>query len=274
MINLQKCLICSTDKDLNTTLSLKLDDSTTVSVVVCDVHAEDLTVKIAKEKYLEKKAVIDRIMQEARDNGLEISIPTTSTGLVLAKSTAVEQPATRQQALTPQPIDKQQVDDEINLLRSGKLIKGSVARQKLGKAQSVGGSFDRLTTVDRQEELSRSALTERAETGQEQIRIGLVEGRGNQPIAIPTVIKDDFGTTVIRVSQGMTDDKLQKQFKGLADSKDANGLNTHCFGADGYALTDCQFCKGKGSVITVSSGQKVSADCPRCKGAGLMPRQV
>ena len=70
MIN--NCIYCNSADNLNTQLSLKLEDGTIAKVSVCDTHAEDATIKSAREKYIEKTNQLKQFLEQAKQLGIDI----------------------------------------------------------------------------------------------------------------------------------------------------------------------------------------------------------
>lgn len=250
MIDLEKCIECSSDENLNTTLSVKLDDGSVVEVKICDEHVEDMTIKRAKELYQAKLEELTKIIEMAKKAGLTVTIP---TGKAIATAEAPPPvPARAQQTSTP-ATPKPPEDDDLEDATS--------ARQRLGVAKSVAGPAGNFQ-VEAVKGLDKSQLEDQTDLGHEKMKLALAEGRHGQKVPIPSVIKDDSGTTNITVRQGMTDHELQRRFKGMSNEE-----FSHAFATAGYAVDECGFCKGAGFIK--QGKQKVG--CPRCGASGVNP---
>lgn len=249
MIDLQKCIECSSDENLNTTLSVKLDDGSVVEVKICDAHAEDMTIKRAKGLYQEKLEELTKIIEMAKKAGLTVVLPDSNGGIAIAQTQQPTQ-AAPQPAQKPAPVPSPPDED---------LEDADSARQRLGTAKSVAGVAGQFP-VEAVRGLDKNQLEEKADLGKEKMKLSLAEGRHGQKVPIPSVIKDDSGTTNITVRQGMTDHDLQKRFKGMSNEE-----FSHDFATGGYAIDECGFCKGAGFV----KQGKQQVGCPRCGGSGV-----
>lgn len=255
-----KCIKCDSPDNLNTTLSIKLPDDTTASVRICDAHAEDITPKMARELYVEKLSKLQEIIKMARDNGLEVSFPTPAgSKLIVAQSSQAAAPTTNP---APTPIVPAEQEEE-------RFLDGSIVRQKMGPVPAVMmPALPALAGATTGPALTREDIS-KVDLGKEKIKVDVVEGRSGQPVVVPTIIKDNSGTTSIRVKKSISDVDLQKHFKANADSNDPDGSNKHSF-AKAHATRDCPFCNGSGVVSQVVNRVKTKIECPKCKGAGLI----
>jgi hypothetical protein len=269
MIDLNKCIQCATDKDLNTTLTVKLEDGTTVQVNVCDEHAEDMTIKQARVLYAEKQEELQKIIEMAEAAGLKVEIPTAS-GLVVAQ----QDPAKVEKPKAPVPMKMADNPPEESAVKSPDtvLLNGRDAREKLGAAKSMSTALPQAGTMEQKQSHDVRTLEDKVDLGQEKIQLGLAEGRSGQAVPIPQIIKDEGGTTIIRVRQTVSDHDLQKNFKDLAESNDGSGNNAHSFHSAGYTMNACGFCSGSGFVTNVVNKTKQQSACPRCEGSGMNPK--
>lgn len=257
------CIFCNTDQNVNTNMSITLEDGSKVVVHICDTHADDATVKSCREVYVEKQSKINDLIAQARALGLEIG-PARPSGLVAV--TINDQPKRQpvvNQASQPKhvEIDDQnrfEVDAEIV---DSKQINNSVGGNVQGAAVESFGAHN-ISNV-------RKLLPAEALAGK--VTIEIMEGRGKQPIALPAKRVDGTGTTIIKMVQS-TDTDLQTRFKNMADrSKSDQGWNKlNHFGKDGYDFIPCPLCHGE---CTVKHKSDVIA-CPKCNGNGLISQQL
>lgn len=257
MLELDNCIICGSSKDLNTDLTIMVDDEDTgqetvgkikVKLQVCDLHSEDTTPKMAREKYLDKKLEIDRVIAQAKALGLEINIPTSGSKIATATKTPV--PAAPQQ---PKQAFVAEFDDTKNVLDTGKV--DSVMQRIQGVSGAVAGSAgieSHSPMAPGEDKLDPIHLEGRA-------LMGLTEGRGGQPVAIPQVRQDGTGTTRISVNQGEGDSALQRRFKNMAGPADA--------AQQGAYGTSCTFCHGQGNIAI---SKDTTDNCPKCNGSGFL----
>ena len=67
------CVYCGGSDNLNTTFTITIDEEK-IKVFICDEHAEDASVKTAKEAYLKKQKDIDSFLAQAKALGLNVTI--------------------------------------------------------------------------------------------------------------------------------------------------------------------------------------------------------
>ena len=253
-MNLDQCVFCGTTTDLNTSFTISVDDNKVV-VKICDIHAEDATVKSAREAYLEKRKAIDALLVQAKALGLQLS--EQPSGLVVVSKQPQTQPQTQPQA-QPQA-QRPVVPNGDNIIPTSKLDRA--------KFQSVGGVSGNInvqshTSLDASilsEKLTDDALTGYAE-------MGVFEGRGGQPIAIPQRRVDKTGVTRITVNKS-TDAALQERFKRMA--KDAMDDNAPDFVNTGYQQTQkpCPMCRSLGRIKQTKDKEIL---CPKWNGSGIL----
>lgn len=261
MLELENCIICGSAKDLNTDLTIMVDDEDTgqetvgkikVKLQVCDLHAEDTTPKMAREKYQDKKSEIDKVIAQAKALGLEINIPTS--GSKIATATKVPSALVPQQQQPKQEFVAELFDDDNkNVLDTAQV--DSVAQRIQGISGAVSGSAgleSHSPMTPGQDKLDPVHLEGKA-------LMGLAEGRGGQPVAIPRVRQDGTGTTRISVSQGDGDLALQRRFKSMAGPADAPQQGA-------YGMS-CTFCHGEGKIAISKTDTE---SCPKCSGSGFL----
>lgn len=255
-----QCVYCDKTSDLNTSLTITLEDGNRVSVDICDEHAEDATVKTAREAYVNKQKQIEDVIAQARALGLEVG-PTTQGGLVTVQQT----PAPAQAPVPAKPQQREINDDDLG--SDEDVVDTSLIDSRPGM-MSVGGNTE-MGSVASHASFSvngqQDILPEDARKGKARMR--LVEGRGGQPLAIPEKRVDGTGTTKIKVANIENDQKLQTRFKRMAD--DSLNDKVPNFARSGYQNTtvNCPFCRGQGEV-NQGGGKKI--ECPKCEGAGLI----
>lgn len=237
-------------------MTIAVDDNKVV-VRICDDHAEEATVKSAREAYIVKRKAIDNILVQAKALGLQLT-EQSSSGLVLATNQNVQQPQQLQEKplLVEMPIGENVVRTATIDTRRFQSVGGVASIQNSSSINvTAHSSIDRSTLVDK---LPEGALDGFAE-------MAVVEGRGGQPLAIPQRRVDKTGVTRMTVAKS-TDAQLQSRFKKMAD---ATMVDHHPeFAKGGYknAQKQCPFCNG----MTVVKNGKQSIQCPKCNGSGIM----
>ena len=240
-------------------MTITLEDGSKVSVSICDEHAEEATVKTAKLAYLKKQDAIQAVLEQARALGLNIS-DSKPSGLVIVQETIKPQPKQQVSQLERKQAVKTDLGNDLD--PSDPNVVSTAKLDSLGGMRSVGGSVGTSNV----ESLSSHDLANLKEKLDPNIRRGTaklesVEGRGGQPIVIPTVRKDGTGTTRINIVK-TSDAALQESFKKMASDSREDRLPN--FARQGYNNTtrNCPICYGNGEV-----GGK---DCPKCGGQGII----
>ena len=253
MIELNVCVICGTADNLGTELSITIEDQK-VKVKICDQHADDTTPKAAREAYLAKKAEIDNIIAMAAKYGLHLQAPQSGNKIATIQSNQPAKPAPQNQ----QPKSANDIE-----LTGDNVVSTRLIDQKMQSISGVSGSAGGYNVEKNSaHDLSSVAkdLPEGATDGK--VQMSLVEGRGGQMMAIPSVRRDHLGTTTIVVNKGITDVDIQRRLK----EQSQRGDNVHSFGPEGYTVHTCTMCKG--SLMIVNKGQRVV--CPKCGGTGIL----
>lgn len=263
---MSNCVYCNTSSNLNTELTITLEDGNKVTVAICDEHAEEASIKTAKAAYLEKQTEIQKVIEQARALGLNIS--ETAGGLAIAQAAPAPEPPPQLPAEVEQaqPEPTQQVrrtprKNGDNLEEDPDVVSTDRLDSHRGM-HSVGGgtdfgSVESLSSHDM--DGFKEKLPDQARKGV--AKMGIAEGREGQPIIIPRVRKDGTGTT--RVNIVKTDDRvLQESFKKMA--KDSMEDRVPDFARSGYSNStrDCPICRGECEV----NGET----CPKCKGQGII----
>lgn len=246
----QVCVFCDTTTDLNTTLAIALDNGTKVNVAICDKHAEDATVKSARQAYLNKQKKLEEIIAQAKALGFNL-VPNAG-GLTVAEPISGT-PAPKAAPAPKAPAASEQLD-------TSDLVPAELIDRK-GSVTSVGGSvggiaIQSLPSYDR--ESLQSKLPEDALKGH--VQIAVTEGREGVPLAFQAQRMDGTGTTRIRIKKTMDDRRLQQHFKKMADQSMADRPPN--FAREGYrnTITVCPICHGEKTV----NGKT----CPKCDGTG------
>ena len=253
-MNLNQCIFCESTNDLNTQFNITLDDSKKIVVKICDKHAEDATVKSAKEAYIKKQAIINEFLEKAKALGLQLS--ETSSNLTVVTTS---KPAPSQQVdIKVDPLDGINPNDP-SVVRTGKIDHRafqSVGGDVNGMKVSSHSSFDVSSLQDKLPDSVRDGYAQ----------LSVMEGRGGQPITIPHKRIDGTGTTRITIKKSENDDRLQSRFKKMA--QDSMTDNMPDFAHSGYQDTtrSCPICKGSGTIIQ----NKLNTTCPKCAGSGII----
>lgn len=256
---MDQCVYCESTDNLNTQLTVTLEDGNKVTVNICDAHAEEATIKTARAAYLEKQQKINEIIEQAKKLGLEIG--QSAGGLVIAQQTTPQSPST---GPAPQPKPTQPKPPKIELSSDDPDVVQTTKIDSNRQFVSLGGSTDH-GHVDSysSHDLNIKGLPPEARDGYAQMRI--VEGREGHPIAIPQKRIDGTGVTRINIKQIEDDRGLQNRFKKMANQSMRDDIDgTPNFARSGYrnSTRDCPICRGE----CVINGQ----DCPKCNGAGVI----
>ena len=252
-MNINTCIFCTAAANLNTQMTITNDDGTKVAVKICDEHAEEATVKSAREAYNNRLAQIKAVMDQAKALGLNIGgglvIEEDKSGLAIVSSVPSKDISTKPQ--TAIMLDK----SDPNVIPTNRLN----SREFRSVAGAVGGasleSHNKYDTGNLADKLDPSVLD-----GYAQMTIN--EGRTGQQIAIPAIRQDKTGTTTITIKKSENDATLQARTKRLAQAS-MNDENMSY--KDGYAgHRPCPLCRGVGFINT----GKAKPICPKCNGVG------
>jgi len=244
---MNKCVFCTCSENLNTSMTVTLDDNSKVTVMVCDDHAEDATVKTVREAYLAKKVEIDKILEMAKAYGLNISESNNLT--IVSKPT--KQDDIRQPQRQPEP--EVTIDDDMVSSEIYDNAKNNIKINASGDAAAYRGANGGL---------SKSQLTDKIDTSGK-VKLVNVEGRSGMNIVIPTKRVDSTGTTRISISKRENDTTLQNRFKNMADKSKNDQMPDFRNGYDD-SLRKCPMCDG--SCFVVSKG--IESVCAKCHGSG------
>jgi len=258
-MNLDTCIVCGSSENLNTSMTIDVDGEK-FTVNICDTDADTATPKLVKDHFLSKKSEIDDIIAKARALGLEVNIPTAPGKIVTVQAPEAVMLG------APVPADPAAIiytDPTIQLLDSAiaSAIEGSekdgilptgVVDSKAQRVQGVSGagteSHSAYIPGSGEDRLDPTLL-------EGKVKMVGGQGRGGQPIAIPSIRVDQTGTTTVRVRQDVDDTALQRRFKSMANEP-----------SGGYSVHNCPICKGDG--VIKQRGQLDT--CPKCHGTGLL----
>jgi hypothetical protein len=257
---MSQCVFCEAVENLNTQMSVTLEDGTKVTVVICDVHAEDATVKTARNAYLDKKKKIDALLEQAKALGLNLS-GFVQQGNLLVPAAKPAAPVIQEQAVPSRQMAVEELSGE-------NVISTEIIDSRPGM-QSVGGSTD-FGNVAAHQSLDPNSFSSKLPAGARKGRAKMVtvEGREGMPISIPETRVDGTGTTHIRIVKKENNLSLQSRFKKMADDSIIRDSPPN-FAREGYqnTQTTCPICRGDCSI---RQGSK-SVVCPKCGGLGFLP---
>lgn len=254
------CVFCTSNDNLNTEMTVTLDDGNKISVEICDVHAEDATVKTAKAAYTSRQAQIAAVLEQAKALGLDLS--QTSSGLTIVKSKP--QPKSRAPEVVVPEVDPTIIleDEEDVCETTGIDVAAPMSRVTVASSLPAGVS----ASGGRNYGIGKDKLPDSMMKGKAKIEV--MEGRGGMPIAIPAKKVDGMGTTRIKITNtGDKDNDLQKRFKNMADSSKADPNNNRApdfRNGYGESVKICPICHGDGEVMNAA----MKINCPKCGGSG------
>lgn len=247
-----QCIYCSSTTNLSTKLTISLENGSKATVDICDTHAEEATVKTAREAYLKKQAMIDEVIKQAQALGINIGQPTNS-GLVVAQQV---------KAPTPEPqtnsIDEFWAQDD----GEGWLPTSKVDAISNKGMRSIGGNTEFGSVMSYSSYAVSGEMDKLPEkTRDGKVKVEIFEGRAGVPLAVPSKRVDGTGTTHIKIVKSENDETLQRRFKGLANSSMQDKQPDFRHGYDD-STRQCPFCNGAGLVK--------GKGCPKCGGAGII----
>jgi len=272
MSDLNVCIVCglSDSAKLDNTMSLLLDDGLKVVIKICDEHAPDLTMKRAKELYLQKSHALTKAMELLKQAGYDISPVGNNNLLIPTKIDVLQAQLMPIAAVIPivvpdsniaHPANGQRITD---LKRLDELSSRIAPVAISGNSRDVGSGASAI--VLRPQNISAEdrpivESVERARSDGEAV-LALVESVGGRSINVPIYRKDGTGTTVLSVLK-QSKENFARNFKEMAHRSMAGNVS---FRNDGYGHP-CNFCKGE---CTIMNGGVLAA-CPKCAGSGLRP---
>lgn len=251
---MNSCVYCSKTTNLNTQLTLNFDNNQKVVVHICDEHAEDATIKSAKEAYYNRNKQIEEVLAQARALGLNIQF---ENGIITATAPA---PATAPvQAPIPQAVQPvQQIQPQVVQpqpsppITENKSSDNTVPTNLLHKnfdVSMVTTGLERHSGIDLNKvvaDLPEGALEGTAE-------VDAIDGRAGTQIVYQKKRVDGTGTTLIKINK-TTDRELQDRFKRMADD------DTSAY----ERMRPCPLCRGN---FVIKNGRETII-CPKCNGTG------
>jgi len=258
-----QCVFCDTSENLNTQLSISLDNGIKVTVDVCDEHSEDATVKAARVAYMKKQGAIQALIDQAASMGLKIDIQgysVSASGLIIPQ--AAPKPA-------PAPVAQRQPPTSaapVAPILEGEDVISTDRLDKDRTISSVGGSTAH-GNIPSYTNYNKSGLVDKLpeEVLKGHAKMSIIEGRAGSQHMIPEVRVDGTGTTRLKVIKS-TDGALQTRFKNMAASS-MNG-NVANF-KDGYNEVQkrCPMCHG---TCVTRMGKGKEEMCQKCNGSGII----
>lgn len=249
-MNINTCIFCNATNNLNTQMTITKEDGTKVAVKICDEHAEDATVKSAREAYNTRLAQIKAVMEQAKALGLNIE--ENGSGLAVARE-APKQAADKQATNTRNGLILDPTDPSV------------IPTQRLQSREfrSVTGVVDGAS-LESHNDYSPNALTDKLDPSALEgfAQMAINEGRTGQHIAIPAIRQDKTGTTTIIINKTENDATLQARSKRLAQASLNNDGMSYKDGYAGHRV--CPLCRGVGFINT----GKARPVCPKCNGLG------
>lgn len=275
---MSKCIYCEKQTDLNTQLTITLDGGKKVTVDICDEHADDATVKTAREAYLHHQQQIETFLEQAKALGFVVQDGPNGLAMVQpqqvpqAPQPVEPQPVVQpiqQQSVEPQPVVQQPIQQQPAQPQQP-ITEGEgwidTSRIDNRRMTSKGGAVSGVgveSYVHSQVGGQQDVLPNEVRRGK--VRMQVVQGRCGQPLALPEQRVDGTGTTRVVVAQTEDDNKLQRRFKEMADTSRSSQDNAA--GPDfrnGYSdgTRNCPICYGACTIDDQT--------CPKCKGLGYI----
>lgn len=249
------CIYCGTGDNLTVQMTITLDGGEKVSVSACEEHAEDMTMRSARQKYLERQSEIDEIMAKAKALGLELAPQRTAGGIEIMQAVQKLAAPARQNTISPVFDDSDMIDAMLVERRERSII-------------SSGGTAGNVH-VESHQSLDMDKVREKigTEVLEGKVRMEVIENSGGRAIAIPAKKINGLGATTIRIVP-TSDNELQARFKHDADrSKSDSGWESmRHLGREGIRIINCPVCRTDGTIV--DNGREVV--CPKCKGRGMI----
>jgi hypothetical protein len=258
MATTKNCVFCNTTDNLNTEMSVTLEDGNKVQAWVCDQHAEEATVKSVREAYCAKLDKFKELLEAAKALGFDLSAIAGKPEVApQPKPQEKPRPVTEKAPSKPQMVE---LEDNENVVDTARLDNARAFISTGGQTEygSVQG-FSNYSLDGGKDKLS-------PELRQGKAHLAMMEGRDGQPLIIPDKRVDGTGVTTIKIVKNTNDDVLQRRFKQMA--KDSMEDKVPDFAHNGYSATtkECPFCRGQGTILNA----KKLVECPKCHGSGLL----
>lgn len=256
---MKQCVYCDATNNLNTQLTIKLNDDDKIVVDICDEHAEEATVRTAREAFLAKQAKLKELLVQAQSMGLKVEgLKLTSGGLVIPTEQIPKAPNTPSQPVNDQINLKHQHDD----MTGDDVITTDAVDGK--SVQSVTGNVAgvNLTQLPSYNVNSLEAKLP-PDITRGKVKLAIAEGRGGRPMYVPAKRVDGTGTLRIQILKKENDASLQRRFKQMADASIKDQVD---MANNGYSDTQsvCPICHGSCFINDKT--------CPKCNGVGHISR--
>ena len=261
IVPLTKCIFCENSTNLNTRLSINLEDNTKVDVLICDEHAEDATIKTARAAYVSRKTQIEAFLEQAKAFG--ITLAPAHNGIITATGASgslnIATQATQGNIPVFDNVQPVLMEDE-ETINSDKLDRAG----RKGMV-SVGGNVPGFGSIPghRSHDLDDIRQAIPAEAFKGRAKLEQTHDRAGRAINIQAQRVDGLGSTNVKVKQSMTDHDFQRRFKNMADMTRSD---RHQGFAENYDFRECPVCHG--SAIVKNLGQEIQ--CPKCNGSGVI----
>jgi hypothetical protein len=264
-MNIVNCIYCGSDQDLKNELTVTIDDAdapggkTKVVLKVCDAHAEEATIKSAREAYVRRKDEIKQFLEMGKALGIDL------TGAIQHKSglIAAQTPARPEQQAQAAPRPVQVFDED---MVDSKIVDRAAEKGMITPSKSLGDGLGMVETGTSRTPIDSLPIPEEKKAEIKKAIVGKVKlepqiGKGGMPIVLPTKRVDGLGTTTVRIVES-SDAHLQRRFKNLGHDS-MNDRTTVNF-KENYDVKECNLCQGKTTVKNRGQDQA----CPKCKGTG------
>lgn len=270
---MNKCVFSGSTENLNTSFTVTLDDGEKVTLYISDEYADEATPKAAKEAYLASKAKQDmdlqKLIDQAKEMGFDIS--EGNGGLVIAQAKPKEdkpqlqpqeikkkEPEPVEEGATPPAIPTLEIGDNVEdrdemIISKDKYDAVSAGLTRSAAAVDGGPALEQHGGLTKPEGLSEEATKGK-------VKMMVAEGRGGNPIAIPSKISDGTGTTRITINKS-SDRELQDRFKQMSEEAQYSSKSPFSTYQDDNTRA-CPLCQGEQTI----QGQT----CPKCKGEGFI----
>jgi hypothetical protein len=255
----KQCIFSGSTEDLNTCMTVTLDNGDAVQAWISDEFAESATPSKVKQAVIEfghklddKQLEIDALIAKAKELGLELAIPGVKPPTPAPAPVQAPAPQTAEaiaEGFVPDNPDNRIIDGRTaDSKHLDARVSGSASG--LGSTVSGAGSEYSITSQDKPSiDLKEGEMAE----------IGVVKGRLGTPVVIPVKRRGKTGETRVTVIETGGDNELQKRFKNMSNEEPHDFVNA------GYQVKTvrCGLCKGTGRVM---GGKK---ECPKCGGVGM-----
>ena len=245
------CIFSGSSENLNTSMSIKLDDGKMVEVWISDDYVDQATPKAVKEAYLKSQQELIKLTEAAAKFGMKLVPIDQAVGNVSVQS---QQPNINQHVQShPMRSSQPQQGDVVVQAPSVKAPSPNQHKKIRDFNPTIkieGGLAGELGSNEAyQMQLDENAIVE-AE---------IVQVRGGVQAPIPKTTQDKNGTLDIAVVKGAGDQGIQRIFK---DAVNASQNKEFCF-REGYTVkfVTCPMCRG--SKVMIGGGR-----CKKCNGMG------